>query len=66
MSKTKTKPTKTVGLSAEDHARIQEQITIRAYELWQQAGCPHGNDKSHWLQAEREVLTQFAKSQQSS
>jgi hypothetical protein len=66
MSKTKTKPGKTVDLSAEDHARIQEQITIRAYELWQQAGCPHGNDKAHWLQAEREILLELAKSQQSS
>jgi gamma-glutamylputrescine oxidase len=26
--------------------------------LWQQAGCVHGNDKSHWLQAEREILGQ--------
>jgi hypothetical protein len=56
MNKTKEKPHKPARLSAEDHARIQEQITIRAYELWQQAGCSHGNDKSHWLQAEREVL----------
>jgi hypothetical protein len=43
-------------LSAEAAARIKVLITNRAYELWQQADCIHGNDKLHWLQAEREVL----------
>jgi hypothetical protein len=56
MSKMKKKLPPPAPLSAEDHARIQEQITIRAYELWQQTGCVHGNDKAHWLQAEREIL----------
>ncbi|MEJ0091143.1 MAG: DUF2934 domain-containing protein [Limisphaerales bacterium] len=56
MTKTKKKSSTPVPLSAEDHDRIQKQITIRAYELWQQAGCPHGNDRDHWLQAEREIL----------
>jgi len=55
MSKNK-KQSPPVPMSAEDHARIHEQITNRAYELWQQAGCEHGNDKAHWLQAEREIL----------
>ena len=56
MSNTKEKSPQPAVLSAEDHVRIQEQITIRAYELWQQAGCVHGNDKMHWLQAECEIL----------
>jgi hypothetical protein len=30
------------------------QIAKRAYELWEKAGRPHGQDKQHWLQAEAE------------
>jgi hypothetical protein len=56
MSKSKKKSQPTAPLSTEDHARIEGEITIRAYELWQQSGCVHGNDKTHWLQAEREIL----------
>lgn len=55
MSKNKKKPSAPAPSSAEDHARIQEQINNRAYELWQQADCVHGNDQAHWLQAEREI-----------
>ena len=32
-----------------------EQIAKRAYEIWQTKGCPHGQDREHWLQAEREL-----------
>ena len=31
------------------------QIAQRAYELWEKAGRPHGQDKKHWLQAEAEL-----------
>jgi hypothetical protein len=55
MAKTKTNSPPPVPFSAEEAARIKTLITNRAYELWQQAGCIHGNDKFHWLQAEREV-----------
>lgn len=30
----------------------QEAIRQKAYLLWQQAGCPNGNDLLYWLQAE--------------
>jgi hypothetical protein len=30
-------------------------IAARAYELWRQSGCTHGNDQAHWFQAEREL-----------
>jgi phage tail sheath protein FI len=33
-----------------DHSQIQE----RAYELWQQRGCPEGSSEQDWLQAESE------------
>ncbi len=35
---------------------FRDQIEKRAHEIWLAAGCPHGDDRSHWLQAEREVL----------
>ena len=34
----------------------QDSIMKRAYEIWEQSGRPHGLDKEHWLQAERELL----------
>jgi hypothetical protein len=32
------------------------QIARRAYEIWEQEGCPEGRDHDHWLAAERQVL----------
>ena len=31
-------------------------IALRAYEIWERNGCPHGMDQEHWEQAERELL----------
>ncbi|WP_092234161.1 DUF2934 domain-containing protein [Bradyrhizobium sp. Gha] len=36
------------------------QIRARAYELWEQSGCPSGRDWDFWLQAERESPTSSA------
>jgi len=33
----------------------QEKIAARAYEIWLASGRPMGQDKAHWLQAEREL-----------
>ena len=38
---------------------MRDQIEKRAHEIWLAAGCPHGDDLSHWLQAEREALKRF-------
>jgi len=35
---------------------INEQITRRAYELFQQCGCTTGHDMEHWRQAESEIV----------
>jgi hypothetical protein len=35
---------------------LQACIAQRAYELYEQEGCCHGQDFAHWLQAEREIL----------
>jgi len=33
-----------------------ESIKLRAYEIWEESGRPHGCDKEHWEQAEKELL----------
>ena len=37
----------------------KEQITNRAYELWEQAGKPEGRDEEFYLQAEQELQEEF-------
>ena len=34
----------------------EELIRMRAYQLFEQRGCGHGNDLDDWIQAEAEVL----------
>jgi len=43
-----------VGLTADEHFRVQKEIEKRAYELWLKDGCCDGRDLDNWLQAERE------------
>lgn len=33
----------------------KDPIAQRAYEIWQESGCPHGKDQEHWFRAEREI-----------
>ena len=37
----------------------QEDIAWKAYFLWQQEGCPDGQDEKHWLEAEAFCWKQF-------
>jgi hypothetical protein len=37
-------------------AAIRRLIAIRAYEMWENQGRPHGCDLIHWRQAEQEVI----------
>ena len=32
-----------------------DDISRRAYEIWQRDGCCHGKDCEHWAQAEQEL-----------
>jgi hypothetical protein len=32
-----------------------DEISRRAYEIWQTRGSPHGQDTDHWLEAERQL-----------
>ncbi len=34
----------------------EDVIRVKAYELWEQSGCPQGLELEHWLLAERTVL----------
>jgi hypothetical protein len=37
-----------------------EEISRRAYELWENEGRPEGCDLRHWLQAEQELSARYA------
>jgi hypothetical protein len=41
--------------SAPTPEELDALIRERAYQIWEDSGCPHGFDHQHWLQAEREV-----------
>jgi len=51
--------TRTVSASAPKstggNGPSHEQIAVRAYELWEHQGRPHGVDLEHWLEAERQL-----------
>jgi hypothetical protein len=36
-------------------AKSPETVQIRAYQIWEAEGRPHGRDQAHWYQAEREL-----------
>ncbi|MEA2741521.1 MAG: hypothetical protein QOH05_4828 [Acetobacteraceae bacterium] len=43
-----------------DHAKdqaIRELIAVRAYELWENQGRPHGHDSLHWQAAAQEIIS---------
>jgi len=35
---------------------LEDKIREQAYYRWIENGCPHGDDLSHWLAAEQQVL----------
>jgi hypothetical protein len=39
----------------QEKMRKPEEVALRAYELWQQKGCPQGSAEEDWLQAEEEL-----------
>jgi hypothetical protein len=36
--------------------QLSNRIRERAYEIWQEQGCPDGQAAKHWLAAEHEIL----------
>ena len=54
----KTSKTKSAGETkplALDQMTFEAAVSKRAYQIWEDCGCPHGEAAAHWLQAEREV-----------
>jgi len=43
------------------HAELQEEVSRRAYELYEARGREDGRDVDDWLQAESELAQQQAK-----
>jgi hypothetical protein len=39
----------------QDSRRIQ----LRAYQIWEQEGRPHGRELEHWRQAEQQIEVEF-------
>lgn len=39
----------------------KEKVALRAYQKWLQSGCKHGCDQQHWMEAEKELLAETAK-----
>ena len=42
---------------SDDEKRMM--IAVHAYYMWEKAGFPHGEDHSHWLEAEKEISALF-------
>jgi hypothetical protein len=42
------------------NAGLRQRIEERAYHIWLENGCGHGDHERHWFEAERE-LTETAK-----
>lgn len=40
---------------SQSHQPTCEAIAARAYEIWQEEGCPEGQAEQHWLRAEQEL-----------
>ena len=47
--------------AANNNVSFDEQIAQRAYALWHQRGCGHGDDLADWFQAEIEINRQHRK-----
>ena len=41
----------------------ESAIAARAYECWQERGCPIGSDQEDWFRAEKELKHQTASGQ---
>ena len=44
-----------VTLTGQGTGVSEEAIRLRAYQRWEAAGCPCGDDMRFWLEAEKEL-----------
>ena len=59
-------PDDVAGDGVESKSSAEEQIRMRAYELYRERGGIRGDDLSDWLRAEREYLERSASDHASS
>jgi hypothetical protein len=45
---------------------LRQKIAERAYHIWLESGCGHGDHERHWLQAESELTKATNKGQRQS
>ena len=38
-----------------------EKVRTRAHQIWERKGKPHGEDQSHWMEAEAEIQAEEVK-----
>jgi Protein of unknown function (DUF2934) len=48
------------------HPGIEEEIRLRAYELYQERGGEHGFDQEDWRRAEAEILSKYQREREKS
>ncbi len=46
---------RTTTASTGETVQPYESVAKRAYEIWRESGCVHGNDQAHWFRAEQEL-----------
>jgi hypothetical protein len=56
---TGTAPTKAAPQATTTSSVPMEKVAMLAYQKWLKAGCKHGSDKQHWLEAEAELKAQM-------
>jgi hypothetical protein len=42
--------------TSESARRLDDAIAVRAYQIWENEGCPEGTGLANWLRAEEEIL----------
>ncbi len=43
---------------SDEPKRNDERVRVRAYELWEKDGRPHGRNEEYWAEALRQILEQ--------
>ncbi len=54
-AKSKADGSKTTTSLSAARSPSTDSVATRAYEIWRESGCAHGNDKAHWFRAEQEL-----------
>ncbi len=52
------KPAAKLGKAKGPYEPTQEEIGVRAFEIYVSEGCQEGNDLQNWLRAEKELRSQ--------